>query len=1211
MSRILNITSRFVLGILCLLWLVCISLPVRALDTDKTLAQCRLDVWTTKDGLPPDTINAMAQTPDGYLWLATGAGLVRFDGVTFQKFDSRNTPGLRRSNITALMVAHDGTLWIGTDGAGFGPFRNGIFTPCQTGIKDESWSLINAMLEAQDGTFWVGGGGEHNLLHYQNGRFTKLPNDYAFVQSIVQDFNGALWGATQFGGLYVHRPHGTEDRFNTIEGLPTKNLTCMALDRDSSLWIGTADSGLYHYAEGKFTTYTTRDGLSANEINALRFDRQGNLWIGTRIGLDRFQGGKFSTFRKIDGLHDVGVSAIFEDREGNLWVGSGTGLNRFRNTRLTPLSFVGAEGLTNTTALAQGLDGSLWFGTDGGLKRLRNGAMTTYTTRDGLPGNTVNALHIARDGALWIITSGGCISRWDGRQFHIVVPKSLWRVLGEDSEGLVLADQEEYARLRGSKIVPLTHTGASGFVFNSFLDAAGTLWFTSSGGLAVLRHNHVTVINQGFPPGAHILSIAQAGNGCLWIGSDKGLIRYENGSVFVYGLSCGLPDDNLFNVLTDTRGALWIGGSRGIFSVAVADLERYRSGQIKTIPAHLYETGDGIRSLPTREQALRTFDNRLVFLGMKGATIVEPDHLKANHVPPPVVIERVTIDKKAVDMRSTVPAPPCAGDLEIHYTGLNFSDAENVTFRYQLEGYDKDWIEAGTRRIASYTNLPPGSYRFHVLAGNSDGAWNNAGASYKFTLTPFFYQTPGFKAACVGLLCLVTFALIRLSLYQLHRSNQRLEAKVAERTEELHRSKQQIEATNRRLQALATTDGMTGLANHRAFQERLRSELSCATETLSSLSLLLIDVDRFKAYNDSFGHPAGDEVLRRVARLIRENVRAEDYAARYGGEEFAVLLPRACPAKGFEAAERIRKAVAEYPFPHGRVTLSVGVAWSEDGATAPEHLVELADEALYKAKDAGRNRVVSASSEAMSEAPPGALLPPSVPLQLADGDPLLSLFQQQDGHILSGIMALLSLRDPQTDGHSHRVIMFALRLAQEVIRQDRAEFCPNDLRDLTFGALLHDIGKIGVPDAILFKPGALTDAEWEIIRTHPEQGAKALQAFSQFVCALPVVRSHHERWDGTGYPQGLAGERIPLVARLFAIVDTLDAMSSDRPYRAASPYDKICAEIRQMAGKQFDPVLVEAFLAIPEADWERLRGQAAGGAPYIRIADGSPVLQAV
>ncbi|MCW3099489.1 MAG: diguanylate cyclase with beta propeller sensor, partial [Chthonomonadaceae bacterium] len=1124
-------SNRLVPILLCLIGLLGASDRAGALDTDKSLAQCRLDVWTTKDGLPPQAIHAMAQTPDGYLWFATGAGLVRFDGVTFQTFNIRNTPGLKRDNITSMMVTRQGRLWIGTDGAGFGPFKDGRFYPFRTGIKDESWSLTKAMLEVGEETFWIGGAGEHNL-HDNNGHFTRLPSDYQFVQDLVRDRQGTIWAATQFSGLVGHRTNGTEVHVSIAEGLPSVAASCLVLDSDNSLWIGTMGSGLCHFVEGKVTTYTTRDGLSSNEINALSFDHQGNLWIGTRAGLDHRHGSKFSTFRKIDGLHDIGVSTIFEDRQGNLWVGSGTGLQRFRNTELTPISFPTAEGPAKTSAIAEGPDGSVWFGTDSGLKRLRKGILMTFTTREGLPSNDIQSLYTAKDGALWIITMGGAITRWNGDRFTTLVPKSSWRVMGEDGEGLVFADKDDYARLVGGRFVPLSHSGQSTYVFSAYRDKRGTLWFASVGGVAVVRGNRVTVINQGLPVGTHVLSIAQPGSGCLWLGTDKGLIRYENGAFFVYGLASGLPDDNLFEVLIDAHGVLWVGGAMGIFTVAIPDLERYRSGALKTIPTHLYDSNDGIQSFPTTMQALKTRDQRLLFLGGKGATLVDPDRLTTNFIPPPVVIERIVLDKKSIDARNVHRVLPGKGDIEVHYSALEFSDGERVTFRYRLEGYDKDWVEAGTRRIAYYTNLPPRDYRFHVIAGNSDGIWNTIGADWRFQLSPFFYQTTGFKVACVVVMGLCSWSVVRLSLGQLQRNNRRLEAKVSERTEQLHRSHEEIEAANRRLQALATTDGMTGLANHRAFQERLRSELATADETGRVLSLLLLDVDHFKGYNDTYGHPAGDEVLRTLARLIRENIRERDYAARYGGEEFAILLPDTCEEAALEIAERLRFMVAEHAFPCRRVTLSIGVARHEPQDTAPETFVALADGALYGAKNGGRNRVVFASDEPMMavavSTEPNAIAVSAMPS--AEEDPLMALLQRQEGHILSGVMALLNLRDPEADGHSHRVTRFTLRLAQEVIRKDIAVLSPDDLRDLTLGSLLHDIGKIGMPDTVLFKPGALTKEEWAIIRTHPEEGAKALEAFSQFVCALPIVRSHHEKWDGTGYPHGLAGERIPLGA---------------------------------------------------------------------------------
>lgn len=1181
-----------------LLSLLSSALPSGALDVDKTLAQCRLDVWTTKDGLPPAAIHAMAQTPAGYLWFGTEAGLVRFDGVAFQTFHSRNTPGLKRDEVNALLVTQKGRLWLGTNGSGFGPFEQNRFYPLRTGFADESWSVTNALLEADNGTVWIGGGGDHNLQRMKSGEFQKLPVGYEFVQGFLEDRSGTIWTATRFNGLFGRMADGKEIHLWAEHGLPSSMLSSLALDSDNSLWIGTQDAGLCRYADGKLTTYTKRDGLSSNEIHALCFDREGSLWIGTRGGLDREHDNRFSTFRKIDGLHDVGVSAIFEDREGNLWVGSGSGLNRFSNTKLTPLSFPVTEGAANLSGMAEGPDGSLWFASDYGLKRFQNGIVTTYTVQNGLPSNAIVSVHMAKDGALWIITAGGGVTRRVGERFLPVSAQSPWRVIGEDKEGLVFANENDYARLSGGKFLPLPHSGKSGYVFSAYTNSGGHLWFATAGGLATVEHDRVVVSSRGLPPGTHIMSIAETENGSLWLGTDRGLIRLERETATVYGIASGLPSDNLFALAPDAQNVLWIGSPRGIFKVLLADLESYRRGGLKRIPTRLFEAVDGVRSVPNGFLALRTYDRHLVFLGTTGATLVDPDRLTAD-LPPRVVIERALLDGRVLDTQAMCRLPPGKGDLEVDYTGLDLCDAERVGFRYMLEGYDKSWVDAGTRRVAYYTNLPPGEYRFRVIARNSDGVWNMTGAEFGFKVAPFFYQTNEFKVACAGMLGLSSWGLIRLSLRQLQRRNQRLEEKVAERTEELHRSHEQIEAANRRLQALATTDGMTGLANHRAFQEQLRIELATADSTGRPLSLLLIDVDQFKSYNDTFGHPAGDEVLRGLARLIRENVRVGDYTARYGGEEFAILLPDTTEEAAVEIGERLRIVVAGHNFPCRQVTLSIGVARNEPLPAASETLVARADKALYAAKNGGRNRVVIATQELNEETAPLKRRPSADALHSeTQEDPLMTLMQRQEGNILNGIMALLNLRDPGTDAHSHRVARFTLRLAQEAARQKIADLSVEDLCDLVLGALLHDIGKIGVPDSVLLKPGALTEEEWAIIRTHPEQGARVLETFTLFVCALPIVRFHHEKWDGTGYPQGLAGEHIPLGARIFALADTFDAMSSDRPYRATLSYEQIRAEILRLSGVQFDPALVQAFLAIPESEWDELR--------HLPMGDGLP-----
>jgi diguanylate cyclase (GGDEF)-like protein len=405
----------------------------------------------------------------------------------------------------------------------------------------------------------------------------------------------------------------------------------------------------------------------------------------------------------------------------------------------------------------------------------------------------------------------------------------------------------------------------------------------------------------------------------------------------------------------------------------------------------------------------------------------------------------------------------------------------------------------------------------------------------------------------------------------------------------------------RELEAVATTDGMTGLPNHRSFQERLRKAAAAAREPGSEMTLMLIDVDRFKQYNDKFGHPAGDEALRIVAQVIRQSLRDTDVPARYGGEEFAAILPNTDVTSATIVAERIRIACASHRFPCRQVTLSIGVAsWSSE--QDPSELIERADQALYVAKHRGRNQVVIAGSDArtavsMALSLEESLLPHGWSLRESR---LAAKFGPSDELVvhnglswppLNALLAMLNLRDGEVRLHSDRVMQYCLRLAEEAVSMGLVVISEEEMSDLHLGALLHDIGKVGVPDAILNKPSALSEEEWAVIRHHPIAGAEILAHVPPLAGAIPVVRSHHERWDGTGYPDGHAGDAIPLGARIFALADTFDAMWSDRPYRKALGYTEICAEVQRMAGLQFDPILTEAFLNVPEAEWERIRLQ--------------------
>lgn len=414
---------------------------------------------------------------------------------------------------------------------------------------------------------------------------------------------------------------------------------------------------------------------------------------------------------------------------------------------------------------------------------------------------------------------------------------------------------------------------------------------------------------------------------------------------------------------------------------------------------------------------------------------------------------------------------------------------------------------------------------------------------------------------------------------------------------------QELAMANEQLARLVTVDGMTGLGNHRAFHERLRLEVEAARRFSHPLTVIIADLDHFRRYNDEFGHPAGDEVLRHVAKTLFDEVDLKAYPARYGGEEFAIVLPYMTASEAVDVAQRIGTAVASRVHLRRPITISFGIADLEGNQWSAEILVQEAFRALDAAKNRGRNQIVLTADldrrclSLSNEHNALSVYDPTEPLGLAA---ILSaglrahpqaLSIEPETQLVSGLLGTLELKDLETRDHSERVMWYALRLAQSVVETKVAKMTQQDLRSLAYGALLHDIGKIGVPEAILKFPGKLTEEMRNVIREHPRLGAQLVQKFPTLELALPVIRYHHERWDGAGYPAGKHSKDIPLVARIFALVDALEALTSQRPYKDPVAIEDVTAILVRDSGTHFDPAIVEAYLAVPMAEWTRLREQ--------------------
>jgi diguanylate cyclase (GGDEF)-like protein len=937
-----------------------------ALDPRKALKEYGHDVWHSGNGLPQNSVTSIVQTRDGYLWLGTLEGLVRFDGVQFTVFDKWNTPQLKSNRIRALFEDREGSLWLGTEGGGLNRLREGKFDHYSRadGLSND---FLYSISEDSEGSLWISTANGLNRL--SAGVFSVyttrdgLANNN--VRSVTQAKDGSLWFATT-GGLSRFKD-GKIVTYTKQNGLSSNFINQIIEDRRGDIWIATP-AGLNRLRDGTFTVYTQKDGLSSEAIETLYLDRAGALWVATSGGgVNRLLDGKFSAYTMSDGLSSNFVRSIYEDREGSLWIGTeGGGLDRLRDGKFT--AYTRREGLSSdfVWTLMEGRDGSLWVGTQGsGLDRVRSGAKTRYTTKDGLPSDVIRSLCEDKKGRLWVGTARG-LALLEGDRF---IRKAAWpvetvRAILDDGRGaLWVGTDTGLLRMTEGRMVKFT--AADGLSHNLIMalseDREGRVWIgTWGGGVNVFKDGKFKSFTAGEGLSANVVRVIYPdAEGNVWIGTEGGgLNRIREGRVSSYSKAAGLFDDMVSCIIEDHQGNLWMSCNKGVFSVSKKDLDDFDAGRISSIGCNSYGESDGMVSREcngsNQPAGWRSRDGRIWFPTMKGVVVINPAELRTNDQPPPVHIERALVNGVQADPRQMSELPRGRSNLEFHYSAPSFLGTDRIKFRYMLEGFDSEWSEPVMRREAYYTNIPPGPYRFRVIACNNDGVWNEAGASFEFRLKPHFYQTWWFYLLSAVVVALLIFVGHHLRVRRLALRERRLAEIVAERTREL-------EAVNEKLHQQAILDDLTGIANHRRFREFLDHEWRRAARNSTSISIVLIDVDRFKSYNDTYGHQAGDQCLRRVAEALREAAsRATDLVARYGGEEFVAVLTDTDEAGAVEVAEKMREQVESLNIAHSetlRITVSAGVASATPLSGTPDDLIRAADEALYQAKRSGRNQV--------------------------------------------------------------------------------------------------------------------------------------------------------------------------------------------------------------------------------------------------------------
>jgi signal transduction histidine kinase/ligand-binding sensor domain-containing protein len=834
--------------------LTCCS-SVSALDPSLDISQYAHTAWKIREGFSKGRITSIAQTPDGYLWLGTEFGLLRFDGVRNVLWDERTGQHLPNRYIRNLLTARDGRLWIGTY-KGLASLKDGKLTE----YRELAGQTVDTLVEGREGTIWAGGyvGSTGKLCAIQSASPPQCYGDDGrlglWVASLYEDRRGGLWVGAQ-SGLWRWKP-GPPRLYPTQYSVIGTSSQTLNESRDGTLLIATPD-GVRKLVDGKAEEYPIPGNAPRFKASRLLWDRDGGLWIGTPDrGLLHVHQGRTDRFTEADGLSGDYINKLFEDREGNIWVATLNGLDRFRSFAVPTISV--RQGLSDAVvwSVLADKDGSVWLGTPDGLNRWNNGQITIYRKRggraesngakpeernvremdeSGLPDDGVESLFQDDSGRIWAFTENGAAYFENGRfipvstnraqmenahslqqrvnsVFGLVAPGGhVHSITGDSFGNLWISDQHEgifhLFRRKVVEKIPWTRFGRRDWATALLAGPAPDgLWLGfSQGSVAYFKDGKVResyAVLDGLGKGI-VTSLSLDSEGALWAATEGGLSRVKNGRVATLTSRNGLPCSTVFWMMQDDTHSFWLYMSCGLVRVAAREMEAWISDPKHTIQNTVFDSSDGVRNraLTTGYTPLvaKTANEKLWFLPLDGVSIIDPHHLSFNKLPPPVHIEQVTADRKIYwqnlsgDASSHPRLPPLVRDLKIDYTALSFVAPEKVRFRYKLEGQDPDWKEVVNEREAQYSNLAPGNYRFRVAACNNNGVWNEAGTFLDFSIAPAYYQTAWFRALCVAFFVTLLGGVYRLRVQSIEQRY--VERKRAE--EELRQAQADLTYANR------------------------------------------------------------------------------------------------------------------------------------------------------------------------------------------------------------------------------------------------------------------------------------------------------------------------------------------------------------------------------------------------------------------------------
>lgn len=947
--------------------IVFFSGSILAQETSVALSDYFVESWSTKDGLPHNSINAIAQTREGYLWFGTWEGFARYNGKSFQLFERGGEAGMPDSGTLVLMAEKDGSLLAAGARGGLSSWKDGVWHPYAPAP-----TMIGSANQDSKGNLWLAMPGM-GLIFRPANETTALRDeriiDNVTVNKSVEDENGTVWAATDKGLYQIIDRHATLVAPDT--GLPqvrafsllvtadntllvgtekgvwkragqafeplhpeltSEVVSTMLQDDRKDIWFGTINHGIFRLSKQGLEHLNIDNGIVHNRVQAILQDREHNIWIGTNSGLLRLRRAPFITVSTRQGLNGDYIRTVLTHSDGSIWVGSSTGLNRIKDGHVEQINW-DQHTQPSVLSLGEAADKSVWVGTyTDGLLHWKDGKLTAVLQqKNGLPSNEVRAILSDSQHNLWIGTASGLsVLRPDGTLHNYSSENGL-------PASFIMALQE---------------------------DEQHRIWVGTGLGVSVFdgeKFEHINITNM---ENAEYVFGFYSEPGYMWMTSDRGLIRYRNkdGSVGMVGRKNGIPIDKLFQVIPDRLGYFWLSSNRGMIRISKAEAIDVIEGRKKQVSVTHFGESDGMISAQANGGSMpaATLDKQggVWIATARGAVMVNPERLpefgKTRLTP---VVESVESNTRPLDNHYTWPAGTTR--IRIDYSGLGYVLPERIQYRTRLEGFDPQWVDRGNITSAEYTNLPPGTYRFNVSASYPNGDWNGDNTAITLTIKPFIWQRPLFQALLVLAFLISLLLVFRWRLNQAHRNEERLRKLVAAKTLALQ---EQAEVYERQ----AREDQLTKLDNRRVFDEQLMLCFDDARDNNYPLTLAIFDIDHFKQINDRWSHVVGDQVLLSIADMLRSAHHDSMLSARWGGEEFTLLFPRMPIERAARICEILRVTLSQTDLRHIaeglQVTASFGLSESSVAGDS-NTLIKQADHALYIAKQTGRNKVVCWSEQ--------------------------------------------------------------------------------------------------------------------------------------------------------------------------------------------------------------------------------------------------------